>query len=128
MFDGQSRHTINVAIGCLNTTVEDLMTGEARIGTLKLISAHKDALQEILTVQVNWHQLHHVPEPAGEETSLIDVLMKILAWRRSELLKIENNQNDILNMLGMVTRFKSGLSLSLSTCFQTSHLCKQDFF
>lgn len=110
MFDGQSRHTINVAISFLSTTVEDLMTGQARIGTLKLISAHKDALQEILTVQVNWHQLYHVPEPAGGETSLIDVLMKILAWRRSELLKIENKRKDILNMLGMVTRIKSGLS------------------
>ena len=106
-------HSIDVAINCLNRTIEDLMMGQSRLDTLKFILTHKDVLQEICTIQANWDQLRSVPTPISSETSPIQVVQKVLSWRRSELTQLESKQKMVMNMLGMVDKLESGRRLVL---------------
>jgi len=108
VFDVKCRNIIAGAVACLVTTVEDLMPGQTRIVTLKLITAHKHHLREICEVLVKAKIQLPVPEPKGGEASTIAVLLKVLQWRESEMQSIENKRNVIMNMLGMVNKIDSG--------------------
>ena len=108
MFDEQCHRIIADAVDYLMTTVEDLMTGQTRLVTLKLITAHKHNLREICEVLDKAKKQLPVPEPQGGEASTIAVLLKVLQWRESEMQATENKRKVILNMLGMVTKIDSG--------------------
>ena len=108
VFDEQCRCIIADAVDCIKGTVEDLMTGQTRIVTLKLITAHNHNLREICEVLVKAKIQLPVPEPKGGEASTIAVLLKVLQWRESEMQAIENKRKVIMNMLGMVNKIESG--------------------
>ena len=108
VFTDHCCHAIDIAIGCLNRAIEDLMMGQSRLATLRFILSHKDVLQEICTIQANWDQLHNVPTLMSAETSPIQVVQKVLSWRCSELTQLESKQKKVMNMLGMVDKLESG--------------------
>ena len=99
--------SISEAVDCFDDAVRHMMTGETSIATLKLLLDHTHQLKEICIVQKKWDK------PLGVlatkvEYSPIDVLQTVLEWRQSELNQIDKRKNDIQNMLGMVTKIKSG--------------------
>ena len=108
VFDDQCCRIIREAVDCLMTTVEDLMNGQTRIVTLKLITARKHNLREICAVLVKGKKSLPVPEPVDEDNSPIAVLLKVLQWRESEFQEVENKRKIIMNMLGMVNKIESG--------------------
>ena len=108
LLDEQCRRIISDVVDCFDDAVQHMLTGQIPVATVKFILDHKRELTEMYATLMTYGIPLVVPAAIETEDSPIDVLQRVLEWRESELHHIENRKKDIQNMLGMVTKLKSG--------------------